>query len=299
MISCREIRNRLSPYIDGRLQEEDRRLVQGHLESCDACRDEMEALIALDQDLREAHASGEPGAGHLESLADGFPHRFDLAAARTRWERPGATRRVTFLPPIPSRWIPALRLALTTAVLAGVVLAVREAGRLTTVPTEADEQAMTSLAMPDADPPDESPPIDAIAAFFAAVLDVADTPAQETGTVRMRSAPEPPAVAESPGDDDEAVRFSILEGREADPSLPDTLWTRIWRAAARSLADQAMDTSLPEDCIRALRAYWMMSHRAGRSLQSSIEDQNDLYEPERPRLEYLMECAPQNAGPAG
>ncbi len=310
MISCGEVRDRLSPYIDGRLPEQDRRLVQAHLESCNACRDEMEALIALDRDLREAHASGDPGSGHMEALADSFPRRFDLAGAKAGWQVPGASRRIAFLPPVPSRWMPALRLALTTAVLAGIVLAVREAGRLTTVPHEAKEQVTTPMALPDVAIQEERPPLEAITAFFAGILEEPDTGVPKTEAVRMRGAPEAaterlqsdplhPAAAGPQLDADDTGQFAILEEREADPGLPDTLWTRMWRATARSLAHQAMETSLREDCIRALRAYWMMSHRAGRSLQSGIEEQNRLYEPEQSRLRYLMECTGGQAEPEG
>ena len=99
----------LSPYADGELDADGRERVERHVETCAACRDELEAYAAL----------GARVAAY-ESDEDPFAHRRALAAVLDRARRPRLSRRVS----LPAPALPALALAVAAAAfLAGRGLA--------------------------------------------------------------------------------------------------------------------------------------------------------------------------------
>jgi len=57
---CRQIKEQLSAYLDGELDEGQRHAVAAHLQTCPACRRELELLTALDGALGSLTAPAPP-----------------------------------------------------------------------------------------------------------------------------------------------------------------------------------------------------------------------------------------------
>jgi len=68
-MGCREIREQISEYLDGRMSPADRQEMEAHLFSCADCRKEYEALLATARLLRAMPEMPAP-EGFLESVRD-------------------------------------------------------------------------------------------------------------------------------------------------------------------------------------------------------------------------------------
>ena len=71
MTACRECRDRLSPYLEGELEGEELTRLEGHLDGCAACREELELLRLTVDSLRGLPDLPAP-AGILEGVREGM-----------------------------------------------------------------------------------------------------------------------------------------------------------------------------------------------------------------------------------
>jgi len=98
------VRDRLSAYLDQELPPEERTAVETHVQACDACRQHLETLAAVDAAARALQVEAPPG------YFDALPGR-----VRARLEWPGARAR-------PARFhLPAWTWAAAAALVLGVV----------------------------------------------------------------------------------------------------------------------------------------------------------------------------------
>ncbi|MBW2059589.1 MAG: zf-HC2 domain-containing protein [Deltaproteobacteria bacterium] len=86
-MECERVRELLSEYIDGLLDQETRALVEEHLSSCEGCREELASLEALVEELGSLEPVRAPG-DFLERLHERIEARFTL----------GKLIRVLFVP---------------------------------------------------------------------------------------------------------------------------------------------------------------------------------------------------------
>jgi hypothetical protein len=83
---CRKIQGMLSEYIDNRLGSEDKRLVEHHLESCEACSKELESLRMT---VRLLHRVPEVSVPRSFTIPVPEPKREGvLGSSSLRWLRP-------------------------------------------------------------------------------------------------------------------------------------------------------------------------------------------------------------------
>lgn len=66
-MKCDEVRNQLSLYIDGEIEEEEKELIEEHLENCPECKKELEEYKKLIQMLNEL-PNEEPPEGYCKRL---------------------------------------------------------------------------------------------------------------------------------------------------------------------------------------------------------------------------------------
>jgi anti-sigma factor RsiW len=88
-----------------------------------------------------------------------------------------------------------------------------------------------------------------------------------------------------------ADSISIRLHRDEATILADSTWIRMRRDEARALADSALAAGTLEGCESALRAYWAMLHRDGRSLLPAPSARAQAVEPDRLRIAALLRCA--------
>ena len=67
MITCKEIRDKFSEYIDHELNEEDTQLVEQHISQCEACNKEMKKYLKIERGM-DILRKAEPPADSLEKL---------------------------------------------------------------------------------------------------------------------------------------------------------------------------------------------------------------------------------------
>lgn len=65
---CRQAKKLLSPYIDDELRDEVRSSLEKHLESCDACRAELDALKKISRGLKELYQQVKAPPGFVDSV---------------------------------------------------------------------------------------------------------------------------------------------------------------------------------------------------------------------------------------
>lgn len=89
---CEDIRESLSPLIDGELSERRRKIVSAHLLSCDECSELAGRFFAAKGVVQRDHPRAEVPSGFMGRLQD----RIDaVEGVRTRVRRPGRARRIT------------------------------------------------------------------------------------------------------------------------------------------------------------------------------------------------------------
>lgn len=99
------VTKRLSAWIDGTLSERERGRVQAHLQSCEACRQELESLLWVKRLLRQTPTVPVPRSFVLR------PADLERSSAGARWQ-----------PPVAIRWATAVVSLLFVIVLLGDLL---------------------------------------------------------------------------------------------------------------------------------------------------------------------------------
>ncbi|MBW2557035.1 MAG: zf-HC2 domain-containing protein, partial [Deltaproteobacteria bacterium] len=76
-MECALIQERLSEYIDGTLDANDRTAVENHISSCKSCKEDLSSLIEM---VEELHAMDpvEAPADFLEKIHERMDSRFSL-----------------------------------------------------------------------------------------------------------------------------------------------------------------------------------------------------------------------------
>lgn len=89
---CEEIRESLSPLVDGELSDGRRKAVSAHLLTCDECSEAVGRLVAAKGLVQRAHPQSEAPAGFMNRLQE----RIDVVeGVRERVRQPGRARRIT------------------------------------------------------------------------------------------------------------------------------------------------------------------------------------------------------------
>ena len=83
---CRKVRHMLSEYLDDRLVREDRGIVEGHIETCEACSNELESLRMTVQLLHRLPVVPAPRSFAITAVETERASIFD--PQRLRWLRP-------------------------------------------------------------------------------------------------------------------------------------------------------------------------------------------------------------------
>lgn len=102
---CRQARKMLSPYIDDELSDAERAALEEHLNSCEACRSELEALKRISEGLKEIYQEVKAPPDfvdkvmkHIQELEEGKSSRLfqdDLPGYQNRWLRVGLVAVLT------------------------------------------------------------------------------------------------------------------------------------------------------------------------------------------------------------
>lgn len=108
-MTCSDIREKLTAYLDGELEDDRGSAVRGHLRTCDACRQAALDEAALRDGLRQLPPLDPPA-----SLWAGVQARLAVAEVADA-ERPAWRRAL-------ARWVPQIRLGLAGVALAAAVL---------------------------------------------------------------------------------------------------------------------------------------------------------------------------------
>lgn len=88
-MNCEQIRELLSPFVDGALDSAEAEEVEDHLRDCPSCRAERDRLISLHAALR---AALHPDSGRSPAIADAVMSRISDAEARPDTTNPIAAR---------------------------------------------------------------------------------------------------------------------------------------------------------------------------------------------------------------
>lgn len=178
-----------------------------------------------------------------------------------------------------------------------------------------DQRASDAAAVADA----ETPGRPELLAFFGVLTESrrGRVAAPSTESIAASKSEVPPSAADRTastrarsgrGDASTPAEPSNLRALSADASRPaassklqagldeavapaDSTWISLGRIRARAMADSALATGTLEGCESALRAYWAMLHRDGRPLVSSPAAYAKALEPDRLRIERLLQCA--------
>ncbi|MCG0278935.1 MAG: zf-HC2 domain-containing protein, partial [Thermanaeromonas sp.] len=102
---CRQARKMLSPYIDDELSDAERAALEEHLNSCEACRSELEALKRISEGLKEIYQEVKAPPDfvdkvmkRIQELEEGKSPRLfqdDLPGYQNRWLRVGLAAVLT------------------------------------------------------------------------------------------------------------------------------------------------------------------------------------------------------------
>jgi len=91
MEGCKDIREKLSLYIDDMLDERESRMLEEHIKSCEDCRTELEILREMVESCRSLEEKEPPG--HLQPMVSGALRKASRGAAISglskRWLKPG------------------------------------------------------------------------------------------------------------------------------------------------------------------------------------------------------------------
>ncbi|WP_156272406.1 zf-HC2 domain-containing protein [Neomoorella glycerini] len=117
---CRQAKKLLSPYIDDELRDEVRSSLEKHLESCEACRAELEALKKISRGLKELYRQVKAPPGFVDSV---------MKCIEELEEGKSPRRLPVVSPSYITRW---RLVALVAVIVVGVGLGVLQYGRANT-----------------------------------------------------------------------------------------------------------------------------------------------------------------------
>ena len=220
-MNCKQACEQLSEYIDGELDEQSRRAIEGHLAGCEACRDELE-------DLRKTIAAVKslptvPAPEELSSrILAGIPERAKVRPLRLRMFRALAAAAVVVLAfgiVRQVRQIPMRDDAPPPAAPAPADLAVRDAEKAGKA--EAPERSLAEATKPDQKPiplKADAPTLTEAEGAAARRPETAKTKTPAARTKAMKKEAAPPMEAEKgPADKDAGVKQLDKPKRKAIP----------------------------------------------------------------------------------
>jgi hypothetical protein len=91
-VECEDVREELSPLIDGELSGARRKIVSAHLLECNECSETMGQLVATKALTRRESTQADVPAGFMNRLQDSIDA---VEGVRERVRRPGRSRRLT------------------------------------------------------------------------------------------------------------------------------------------------------------------------------------------------------------
>ncbi|MBD3292795.1 MAG: hypothetical protein GF393_07700, partial [Armatimonadia bacterium] len=92
---CEDVRESLSPFVDGELSETRRKIVSSHLLTCDECSELAGRLMAARGVVQRDDPQAEAPAGFMARLQDRLDEVDGVEGVRKRIRQPGRPRRIT------------------------------------------------------------------------------------------------------------------------------------------------------------------------------------------------------------